>query len=172
MFLFLFRDTSRWKITQKLISHNLTVVQLSFSPNSKYLLSVSRDRRWTLFERDLNTNILELIATTDKTTGIHTRIIWCCAWSPDSQYFATGSREGKVVIWTRNPDKLPTNILGQCQAISNHLDLKGESVTALAFAPVQISKFYLLAVGLESGVILLYKWNINEWKLHLKLQNK
>ncbi|KAF2896230.1 hypothetical protein ILUMI_09946 [Ignelater luminosus] len=164
-------DTSRWKITQKLISHNLTVVQLSFSPDSKYLLSVSRDRRWTLFERDLNTNTFALIATTDKTTGIHTRIIWCCAWSHDSQYFATGSRDGKIVIWMRNPDKVPANVLGQCQAMPNYLDLKGESVTALAFAPVQVSKFYLLAVGLESGVILLYKWNISEWELHLKLQN-
>jgi elongator complex protein 2 len=93
-------NTSTWKITQKLPSHNLTVTQMSFSPNNQYLLSVSRDRRWSLFENqrsgDNDPNNFVMVATTDKKNGIHGRIIWCCAWSHDSKYFVTGSRDGKV----------------------------------------------------------------------------
>lgn len=39
-----------------------------------------------------------MIATTDKSNGLHTRIIWCCAWTHDSVAFGTGSRDGKVTI--------------------------------------------------------------------------
>lgn len=93
-------NTSTWKIVQKLESHQLTVTQMKFSPNGKYLLTVSRDRRWSLFENKSNDNSLanfELVATTDKKNGIHSRIIWCCDWSHDSLIFGTGSRDGKVI---------------------------------------------------------------------------
>lgn len=87
--IFSFRDTTNWKQIQKLVTHRLTVVQLRFSPNSNHLLSVSRDRRWSLFSKTPDGNF-ELAATTDKNTTIHSRIIWTCAWSHDSRYFATG----------------------------------------------------------------------------------
>ncbi|GJQ80997.1 hypothetical protein Trydic_g23426 [Trypoxylus dichotomus] len=154
-------DTSSWKQIQKLISHTLTVVQMSFSPDSRYLLSVSRDRRWSLFEKNPQIDKFEMVATTDKKSGIHTRIIWTCSWSHDSLYFATGSREGKVVVWTKNTEKTPQSVLGQYEPASAHLDMK-ESVTALSFAPLLVKDKYLLAVGLESGVINLYLW-CKEW---------
>lgn len=94
-------ETETWQQIQKLISHQLTVTQLGFSPNSKKLLSVSRDRRWTLYQRRLDSNIFDIAAATDKTNGVHSRIIWCCAWSFDGSMFGTGSREGKVCIWSK-----------------------------------------------------------------------
>ena len=94
----LYRDTSTWQQTQKLISHQLTVTQLAFSPDSQHLLSVSRDRRWTLYRRQQGADSFDMVASTDKTNGVHTRIIWCCAWTPDSKAFGTGSRDGKVDI--------------------------------------------------------------------------
>lgn len=135
---------------------------MSFSPDSEHLLSVSRDRRWSLFRRnETNEGKYELVATTDKKTGIHTRIIWTCSWSHDSLYFATASRDGKVAVWTRNEGKAPQNVLGEYETASTHLDLR-ESVTAVCFAPVPVKGKYLIAIGLESGVIYLYLW-CKEW---------
>ncbi|KAJ3642069.1 hypothetical protein Zmor_024887 [Zophobas morio] len=156
-------DTATWKQIQKLVSHTLTVAQISFSPNSVHLLSVSRDRRWSLFTRN-SQNLFELVATTDKKTSIHSRIIWCCSWTHDSLYFATGSRDGKVVVWRKNEHKEEKGILGEYEAASKHLELKGESVTAVAFAPKCVLGGYLLAVGLEVGVIRCYKWTSAGWE--------
>ena len=33
----------------------------------------------------------------DKKSKTHTRIIWTCSWSHDDRYFATGSRDKKVI---------------------------------------------------------------------------
>lgn len=154
-----------WKIIQALPAHNLTVVQLKFSPNSEHLLSVSRDRRWTLFSKLSGCNQFERVFMTDKKTSIHSRIIWCCAWTHDSKYFATGSREGKVVFWSNHKRQSVGNILDQYGASCPYLEFKNESVTALDFAPIIIQDFYLLAVGFESGLIKLFKWNKTECSL-------
>lgn len=163
-----FRETKDWNQIQKLPSHNLTVAQLAFSPNSQFLLSVSRDRRWSLFARKDNSNEFTLFATVDKKTSIHARIIWCCAWTHDSRHFATGSRDGKVVVWKRN-EELSANIVEQYKPASQPLELKGESVTAVAFAPNVFNSNYLVPIGLESGVILIYKWAAVEWNRLLLL---
>ena len=52
-------DTTKWtKIANLEGGHTLTVVQMSFSPNDKYLISVSRDRtlRYVLFSKMSNDN--------------------------------------------------------------------------------------------------------------------
>ena len=52
-------DTTKWtKLANLEGGHTLTVVQMSFSPNDKYLLSVSRDRtlRYVLFSKMSNDN--------------------------------------------------------------------------------------------------------------------
>ncbi|CAH2000531.1 unnamed protein product [Acanthoscelides obtectus] len=148
-------DVSNWQLLQKLMSHTLTVVQLQFSPDSQSLLSVSRDRRWSLFAKNEEEKF-ELVATTDKKTGIHTRIIWTCAWTHDSKYFATGSRDGKVVTWTRRIGKEKTSVLGECESVGDLLVFKNDSVTAVAFAPDFVGGKYLKAIGFESGTIRLY----------------
>lgn len=53
-----YRDANTWKEMQKLRGHSLTVTQLEFSPDNQFLLSVGRDRRWTLFKcRDEGTHL-------------------------------------------------------------------------------------------------------------------
>lgn len=145
---------------------------MKFSPDNQYLLSVGRDRRWSIFENhtlptladDIICNY-ELIGTTDKKNGIHSRIIWTCDWSHDSKTFATGSRDAKVVIWTRTETDSKSS-LGPFKALGA-LDLaKNDSVTALAFAygyHQGHNGVYLIALGLETGFIQLYSFN-DCWK--------
>lgn len=129
---------------------------MAFSPNSQFLLSVSRDRRWSIFKRNDDSKEFALFATVDKKTSVHTRIIWCCAWTHESQYFATGSRDGKVVVWEKG-EEMTDGIIGRYKPASQALEEK-DSVTALAFALKEFGSGYLLAVGFESGTISLFEW--------------
>lgn len=152
------------ELIQKLPSHQLTVTQLEFSPNNQYLLSVSRDRRWTIFQRS-NDDLFHSIATTNKQNGIHSRIIWCCCWTSDSEYFLTGSREGKVVMWGKQPETKTDSTLGPFSSIGSPINI-ADSVTAIAVAPKLLPNGnYLLAIGTESGKIHLYDCSICKLKM-------
>lgn len=151
-------NTNTWSQVQKLMSHQLTVTQMEFSPNDKYLVSVSRDRRWSLFE--CNDTTYTLIAVSLKKDSLHTRIIWCCSWTHDSSLFATGSRDGKIGVWS--PNFTDNKIVPTAS-----LDVK-DSVTALAFSLQNISEHsYILAIGFETGHIEIEKLQMSansfEW---------
>ncbi|KAL0268496.1 UNVERIFIED_CONTAM: hypothetical protein PYX00_010418 [Menopon gallinae] len=148
-------NAKTWLLVQKLTSHQLTVTQMAFSPNGKYLLSVSRDRRWTLFVVQDNGKNYEMLSTGDKNC-LHSRVIWCCAWTCDSETFATGSRDGKIGIWSEikpNEQDFTKNV-----KLMTSVDISTDSVTALAFAPVMTRDGHLMAVGLKSGAIHLYQY--------------
>lgn len=50
-------ETKTWKpYGQTLFGHQLTVTRIAFSPDGAYLLSVSRDRSWRLFEQTEGTS--------------------------------------------------------------------------------------------------------------------
>ncbi|XP_055920289.1 elongator complex protein 2 [Eupeodes corollae] len=168
-------STATWKQVQKLSSHQLTVTQMRFSPDNKYLLSVSRDRRLSVFENKSTKESIsfEMVSTTDKTNGIHTRIIWSCDWSHDSKLFVTSSRDGKVVVWTKSSKSTDTS-LRDWHSVDT-LELKNESITAVAFD----DKFrngeeghYLLALGFESGKIKLCSLNGGKLKILLNIEQR
>jgi elongator complex protein 2 len=54
-------NTNTWKSIVRLAVHQLTVVRMAFSNDGRYLLSVSRDRSWSLFEID-ETSIFNLFS--------------------------------------------------------------------------------------------------------------
>ncbi|XP_077978293.1 elongator complex protein 2-like [Glandiceps talaboti] len=160
-------DTKSWRQVTSLMSHSLTVTQLAFSHSGQHLLAVSRDRTWSLFkERDSTQSDADpayaIIAYTDKKTSVHSRIIWSCAWSHDDKYFATASRDKKVVVWGQRSEdggNPASCCLGNYKALSSAMDV-GDAATAVDFAPVRTSEeSYLLAVGKESGSISIYSWN-------------
>ncbi|XP_047504367.1 elongator complex protein 2 isoform X1 [Pieris napi] len=157
-------ETNSWQQIQKLVSHQLTVTQLAFSPDSRHLLSVSRDRRWTLFTRE--SGLFSIAASTDKTNGVHSRIIWCCAWLYDGSGFGTGSRDGKVCLWSKT-DTTTDSSLKDYALLGKPLELS-VSVTALAFAPTLKSR--IAAVGLETGVIQIYIHD-DTWTILHELDN-
>lgn len=131
---------------------------------------MSRDRSWSVFKRKEETEegpLFRLVARSDKKNQ-HARIIWSCAWTGDDKFFATASRDKKVMIWG---DTDPTK--DNWEAVCKPLDI-GEPVTAVDIAPVTISNSrYIIAVGSESGRITLYSWGLScadgGWNLLLSL---
>ncbi|XP_014225348.1 probable elongator complex protein 2 [Trichogramma pretiosum] len=153
-------DTCTWSQHQKLSSHELTVTQIAFSPDDQSIVSVSRDRRWSLFckEKDKDTYTLQKISN----NNFHTRIVWCCAWTHDSAYFATGSRDAQVGIWDKNSKEFEN-----CLPVAKLKFSKEDSIRAIAFSHTSLPLEYILAIGFENGIIDLRKLirskNTYEW---------
>ncbi|XP_054841402.1 elongator complex protein 2 isoform X2 [Eublepharis macularius] len=161
-----------WKQLQSLPFHNLTVTQMAFSPDDKFLLAVSRDRKWSLWKcKDSSPSEPEtafgLFAYTDQNMAAHSRIIWSCDWTPDSKYFITGSRDKKVVIWGKccSAEENKGDAPAAVRLCSSVLEV-GDSVTAVSASPVlTLDGSYVIAVGTEGGAIHLYKWKPNGERL-------
>lgn len=162
-------NQSSFKQIDSLKGHELTIVQMKFSNDSNYLLSVSRDRSWKLFRRQIETNNntkgqLELFRSISSKNSYHTRIIWSCDWSHDDKYFVTTSRDKKACIWygsegKNSPEEKPVTCKGSDTSI---LQLES-AITACAFAPETTSdNQYLLAFGLECGKIEFYTWSVSK----------
>lgn len=143
---------------------------MKFSPNNRHLLSVSRDRKWALFERSSSNLTLEsadefnIIASTNKQNGVHGRIIWTCDWSHDSTLFATGSRDGKCAIWQFGGNVIDASLGGY--SCADVLEIK-DSITAISFGKSYLKRTpgnYLIAVGCESGSISVCSFTNNNWK--------
>lgn len=167
-------DVSSWKQIQSLPCHQLTITQLVFSPDDTRLVSVSRDRRWGLYQRDISTNHMTLVASSDKQNGVHKRIIWGVDWSPDSMYFLTISRDGLCVVWGQSKEASEQqSSLGDYRALST-LELKEESLTAISIAPVLLGTQYLVSIGTEAGTIYLYTWSAdsNTWTLRSTIEGR
>ncbi|KAI8793258.1 elongator complex protein 2 [Biomphalaria glabrata] len=142
------------KIMMSLSGCTLTVTQMAFSHDGNRLLAVSRDRSWTLYKKSGDHFVIE--SSVDKKTTPHLRIIWSCCWTHDDQFFITAARDKKVMLWSTKDvvSKLPPTPLSTLTVT--------ESATAVAAAPcLVLNTRYLIAVGMENGVILIYNWSQN-----------
>lgn len=122
-----------------LSSHTLTVTQLAFSYGGEYLLSVSRDRTWTLYKSD--NKKFNLFQKTDKKTSVHTRIIWSCSWFFDDSHFITASRDKKVIVWGKE---------NACWCAKKQLLDVGDAATAVSVARklAESSRYKTVALGI------------------------
>lgn len=64
------------------------------------------------------------------------------------------------------------SVLERYKAACDPIEFNNESVTAVSFGPILIQKKYIMAVGLDSGLIYLYSWNIDGWKELSFLSNR
>lgn len=141
-------DTSDWhEIRPSLTAHSLTITDLSFSHDDRYLLSVGRDRQWAVFVRsDQDPTIFTSCTANPKG---HTRMILGAAWAPDTTnpVFATAGRDKTVKIWQKTED---TFTCMTTVAVTS-------AVTAIAFLPVIHKASFILAVGEDSGAISIHR---------------
>ncbi|KAG6396598.1 hypothetical protein SASPL_142751 [Salvia splendens] len=137
-----------WKAVGRLHSHSLTVTQLEFSHDNNFLLSVSRDRHFSVFAIK-HTGQDELSHELIVRQEAHKRIIWACSWNPFGHEFATGSRDKTVKIWQL--------VNGSSVKVLMTLPTFQSSITALSWLGVDSQKNHgLLAVGMENGLVELW----------------
>ncbi|KAH0500295.1 Elongator complex protein 2 [Microtus ochrogaster] len=153
-------STASWKQVQSLAYHTLTVTQMAFSPDDKFLLAVSRDRTWSLWKRQ------DVASPEFGKTACVARVITKAVTSILST-FSSCEINRKVVVWgecNSNSDRTEHNI-GPCSSV---LDM-GSSVTAVSVCPVlSLPHRYVVAIGLENGKICLFSWKktsqeVNDW---------
>lgn len=113
-------DTETWQREYTPLEfHTLTVTGLAFSPDDKYLLSVSRDRTWALWQRDLSSDIKTCkdLFKLECASKLHSRIVWDCCWlnTSSNYFFLTSSRDKTIKIWTL--DTLKENSEEDAEAI-------------------------------------------------------
>jgi len=137
-------DTKKWQpFGSPLAGHTLTITRICWSSDDKYIISVSRDRTWRIhtFSEDSS----HYLPTCYKKS--HGRVIWDCAWLPNSHTFATGARDKTVQIW-----ELSAGGRESRQLSTMNFD---HAVTALDSTTVAEEEV-VLSVGLENGDVLLY----------------
>jgi elongator complex protein 2 len=142
-------ETSGWhEIKPPLKAHSLTLTCLRFAADDKMLLSVSRDRQWTVFERDSDTEIYALKESHPKG---HSRMVLGAAWAPliARRGFVTAGRDKFVRVWVAETDRFQLKVSIEAQS----------SVTSVEFLQRGCGNSIVLAAGTENGDVLLYSFN-------------
>ncbi|KAK3995075.1 Elongator complex protein 2 [Cladorrhinum sp. PSN332] len=146
-------ETEKWtEIRPPLQAHSLTVTRVRFSFDDRYLVSVGRDRQWTVFEKTATEETGQEYKLVQAKEKGHTRMILDAAWAPllletGERVFATAGRDKQVKVWIKKKDREQFE-LGKAVA-------EEQPVTALDFLP-EVTKDgnLLLAVGTEAGKLL------------------
>lgn len=162
-------NVRNWLEASKPLSfHTLTITRLQFSHDDKLLLSVSRDRTWSVWTRGSGETTAETEFRQLAFGKGHTRIIWDCCWfqprsisneqqSSNTYYFATASRDKSVKIW-----KSTSADLSEWAPVLTITT--AAPVTAIDVALVEQGSncSYVLAVGLDTGDLTLYTIQISD----------
>ena len=139
------------KLIKQIEGNTLTIVQIEFSHNDKYILTGGRDRSVNIYVFEENEYKLM-----QNIKNAHKRIIWSVSFSLDDKYFITGSRDKSIKIWINNNNKFEE----KCKFEFN------EEVTAVEFVDKIINNnIYIFLIGFENGEIKIGSFNENEIKI-------
>ena len=148
--------TSDWReVKPSLTAHSLTVTTLCFSSDDRYLVSVGRDRQWSVFERDGVRSEVYLLRHSDPKG--HSRMILDACWGPleAGRVFATAGRDKMVKIWSIST--LGTECTTTLRAVS--------SVTSIDISSRLSQKDMVVAMGTETGDITLHILQPPNWTI-------
>ncbi|ODV88785.1 hypothetical protein CANCADRAFT_32265 [Tortispora caseinolytica NRRL Y-17796] len=123
-------------------AHHLTVNCIRFSPDGKYILSVSRDRSFALFDVDNKQLLVHQLKA-------HSRLLWSCSWvlSNNCYSFVTSGRDNTLKLWSFDPSTNSVALL--------HTQPTESAVTATA--TIAQNNSTLLAAGQENGGVLVFR---------------
>ncbi|PBP17422.1 WD domain-containing protein [Diplocarpon rosae] len=150
-------ETATWhEVKPPLTAHSLTVTRLRFSSDDALLLSVGRDRQWTVFQRENDGygqpgEKIDGYKLLEANLKGHSRMILDAAWAPmGGTVFATAGRDKQVRIWARE-EASPNKYTCKATIAEEH------PVTAVDFTEVCVTagRTYL-AVGTEVGRVKIY----------------
>lgn len=136
----LYSTSSYLEIKPPLAAHSLTVTRVRFSPDDRYLLSVSRDRGFAVWRRT-GPETMELAAHNPKA---HARIIWDCCWLADGSGFITASRDKSLKLWRAAS--------ADGSAWTEQAQLKIDA----AITAIDVNDASEVVVGTETGSIYVY----------------
>lgn len=150
--------TKDWReVKPSLVAHSLTVTSLCFSEDDQFLLSVGRDRQWAVFERDV-ANLESYILKHSNPKG-HSRMILNTCWAPVEvgRVFATAGRDKSVKVWKLNNET--SECLTTIAATS--------AVTAVNIAPRLVQGGLMVAMGTETGEVILHVLDLGNGSIKL-----
>lgn len=152
-------DADSLKEIDRLSAHDLTVNQICFAPDKSVILTVSRDRSFSLFTRlrkeTIDSKSQPRFMLIHRQKGAHKRLLYCGAWSPDGAYFATGARDRVLKIFTYRGKSAGGEVRkdAPCSEAFDHKFHAG--VSALDFCAY--NRHVFLAVGFDDGSLAVAK---------------
>lgn len=134
----------------RLFSHDLTINQMRFTEDGTALLSVSKDRSFSICRRG-DARFSFTVSLRRRTA--HTRLLYCCSWIKDGLILATGSRDKCIKLFSVSASAEGANGL----EVQKY---KFDSAVTAMDCFKRGSKVFL-AAGFESGNICVFNSKVD-----------
>ncbi|CDF34732.1 unnamed protein product [Chondrus crispus] len=139
----------------RLLAHDLTINQMTFSEDGKAISAVSRDRSVSIF-RKTEVGSRFGFSTAIQKKGAHSRLIYTCAWLFGDEFIATGGRDKYLKVFTTG---LPSQDGGMSEVYKQKFDSGVSALDAVSIAGD--GRHVVVAAGFVAGHIRLFEAEID-----------